>query len=320
MKRVIKINFTDFWEGFSKKDNFFYNLLSSRYAVEISDTPDFLFYSCYGRKFLNYKCTRIFYASENMRPDFLRCDYAISFDYIKKKNHFRLPLYHLYIIDGKDYYEKLTREITRQEAATLWKQKTKFCCMLVSNPHAKERINFFNALSKVKHVDSGGRYLNNIGYAVEDKPAFISDYKFVLAFENSSYPGYTTEKILEPLVANCIPVYWGNPLIENDFNGGAFVNANNYLHNDALIKRLLEIDENEELAIEMLIQKKIPDNAKDHLKVKQEVLEFFSKIITTNKRLPVALNRPIQLLIMSKELVIKIVHKLFKKSNLRQYA
>ena len=88
MKRVIKINFTDFWEGFRKKDNFFYNLLSSRYAVEISDTPDFLFYSCYGRKFLNYKCTRIFYASENMRPDFLRCDYAISFDYIKKKNHF----------------------------------------------------------------------------------------------------------------------------------------------------------------------------------------------------------------------------------------
>ena len=77
--------------------------------------------------------------------------------------------------------------------------------MLVSNPNSKERINFFNALSKVKKVDSGGRYLNNIGYVVEDKMALIKDYKFVFAFENSSFPGYTTEKILEPLIANCIP-------------------------------------------------------------------------------------------------------------------
>ena len=85
--------------------------------------------------------------------------------------------------------------------------------MLVSNPNAKEGIDFFNALSVVKHVDSGGRHLNKIGYSVDNKMEFIKDYKFVIAFENSSYPGYTTEKILEPLVAGCIPVYWGSPAV-----------------------------------------------------------------------------------------------------------
>lgn len=320
MKRVIKINFTDFWEGFNKKNNFFYNLLTFRYVVEISDTPDFLFYSCYGSKYLNYKCTRIFYASENIRPDFLRCDYAISFDYIKRNNHFRLPLYHLYIVDGKNYYERLTKKITREEAANLWKQKTKFCCMLVSNPNSKERINFFNALSKIKKVDSGGAYLNNIGYKIEDKLEFIKDYKFVFAFENSSYPGYTTEKILEPLVAHCIPIYWGNPLIEKDFNVACFVNAGNYGDYETLIEKLIEIDERDEVAADMIVQQKFAENAPDHLLVVKEVSNFLNKIINASRKLPVAQNKLIQAIVSGKSIVKKIKSKLLKRVSIFLYA
>ena len=41
----ININFSDFWPGFNKEDNYFYNLLKERFEVKISDNPDYLFFS-----------------------------------------------------------------------------------------------------------------------------------------------------------------------------------------------------------------------------------------------------------------------------------
>jgi len=43
----------------------------------------------------------------------------------------------------------------------------------------------------------------------DDKIETISNYKFAAAFENVSYPGYITEKIIDCLVAGVIPVYLG---------------------------------------------------------------------------------------------------------------
>ena len=40
--------------------------------------------------------------------------------------------------------------------------KTGFCNMVVSNPNAKKRIEFFHKLSQNKRVDSDGRHLYNI--------------------------------------------------------------------------------------------------------------------------------------------------------------
>ena len=37
-----------------------------------------------------------------------------------------------------------------------------------------------------------------------------------IAFENSSFPGYTTEKIFEPMLEGSIPIYWGNPRVDED--------------------------------------------------------------------------------------------------------
>ena len=54
MKEIIKINFSDFWPGFVKEDNYFYNLLAKKYDVKISQNPEILFYSCYGNNYLNF--------------------------------------------------------------------------------------------------------------------------------------------------------------------------------------------------------------------------------------------------------------------------
>ena len=42
------------------------------------------------------------------------------------------------------------------------------------------------------------------------KLKIISNHKFNIAFENSSYPGYVTEKITDAFIANTIPIYWGD--------------------------------------------------------------------------------------------------------------
>jgi hypothetical protein len=249
----IRIDFVDFWENMNKTNFYFFKLLSRKYTVIIDSVkPDLIFYSDYGFNYLKYNCKRIYWTGENIRPDFTGFDFGFTFDYNNNKKHYRLPLYSLYI-DGLGMSKKINDLKTKQEYVEVWNKKTKFCCMVVSNPRAKFRLDFFEKLSKVKLVDSGGKVLNNIGGPVPDKLAFIQDYKFVLAFENEMQDGYTTEKILEPAFKDCIPIYWGNKSIHLDFNPKRFINYHDFSSEEALINKIIEIDENPEVAVEMLM-------------------------------------------------------------------
>jgi hypothetical protein len=268
----IKINFTDFWPGFKKEDNFFLNLLSTKYDVELSDNPDFLIYSYRGQEFRNYKCIRIKFLGENIRPDFKECDFAFSFDFLPDNpNNFRLPLYALY-----DDMAKLVNK--RRDYKEILKTKTKFCCFVVSNKFAPERNKFFRLLSKYKRVDSGGRFMNNIGGPVENKVEFLKEYKFAIAFENSSYPGYTTEKILEPLLVDSIPIYWGNPLVYKDFNTNCFINCHDYKNMKEVIEKIIELDNNDDLLKDYLTRPIFPNNELPEYVDNKNILQQFDYI------------------------------------------
>lgn len=154
----IKIDFLDFWPDLVKTNNFFYNLLSEYYNVIIdSVNPELVFYSCFGYSHLKYNCRRIFFTGENTVPDFLACDFAFSFSFGQYKNHYRLPLYLFYIDDHK-MIEKLEMVRDKEENEKVWIKKTKFCSIVVSNPRAKKRIDFFNKLSQIKQLDLGEVY------------------------------------------------------------------------------------------------------------------------------------------------------------------
>jgi len=275
--KILKIKFVDFWYGFAPAENYFYNLLSSFYNVELSDDPELLIYSSYGRAYLNYKCIRIFYSAENLRPDFTGCDYAISFDYNKDPRHYRLPLYALYMNDA-GIAEKLTTNLSREEALRIWRSKTKFCCMVVSNAGSAKRLTFFKKLSLYKKVDSGGKVLNNTGGPVANKMEFIKDYRFVIAFENTSHAGYTTEKIIEPLIADCIPLYWGDPKVTNEFNAHSFLWLSNNKTEEQLIEEIKRIDNDEEMAVKFLMADKFVNNTIPLSICKETLLAFFHKI------------------------------------------
>lgn len=284
--KEIKVYFVDFWSDFDKTNNYFYNLLIQKYKVKIDKNPDLLFYSCFGEEYLTYNCTRIFYTGENIRPDFSACDFAFSFDYSKRKNHFRLPLYSLYI-DHHNMMNHLQTIETRDEARKIWSSKSKFCCMVVSNPNCMERIVFFKNLSEARQVDSGGGVLNNVGGRVANKFEFIKDYKFVISFENERWDGYTTEKIMEPIFKDCIPIYWGNKLIGKDFNVERFIDYSKYKSEKELIDKLLEIDQNDELAIDILLQPTFSKHKLTHEEEHVEVLQIISNIIDFPKK-PIA--------------------------------
>lgn len=280
--RNIKINFCDFWGHFDKTNNYFYNLLSKHFAVEISDQPDFLIYSCYGREHLKYSCYRILFNGENQRINWNACDYALSFEYLNDERHLRFANWMLYADPALLIGPK-------KKAEDILKGKAGFCSFVVSNQRSKKRINFFEKLSKYKKVDSGGKHLNNIGAPVTDKLEFIKKYKFNIAFENSVYPGYTTEKLFEPMLVNTIPVYWGNQLVGNDFNTASFINYNDFGSDEAVIEKIIELDNNDDLYLSMMKQDWYKDNRLPECANDEVLANWFEKIFSqAGKKKPVA--------------------------------
>lgn len=252
MKRL-KIRFVD-WPSTGELNtlgygsNSFLEIIEEKYEVEISENPDYLFYSDFGKEHLKYDCIRIYYTPENLVPDFNICDYAIGFHHLKFEDRYlRFPIYGLF--KYKSDYERAIRK--HQEIDI--NPKTRFCNFIYSNGNADaQREKFFNYLNRYKKVDSGGKYKNNIGSLVVDKFIFQQNYKFSIAFENSRMSGYTTEKIIQAFAAQTIPIYWGDPSIGQFFNEKAFINIQSYGSFDEVLERIIEIDNNPDLFFEIL--------------------------------------------------------------------
>ena len=88
----------------------------------------------------------------------------------------------------------------------------------VDYPH---RIGIFTKFNKAIGVDSYGKSCNNIKmdstrFTYTEKETYndnavniYSEYKFVLAIENTIKDMYFTEKLINPILANSIPIYYG---------------------------------------------------------------------------------------------------------------
>jgi len=297
--------FTDFWFPLTRENiqgSFLYGLLDKAFEIEITDkNPDAVIYSCFGFEHLKYSCPRIYYTGENKRPNFNHCDYAFSFDYPVNERNFRLPVYRLYT-----EYPQL---FEARDPDKVIAEDRKFCSFVNSNAKAKERIDLFDQLSKYRQVDSGGKVRNNVGGRVPDKVKFISDYKFNIAFENSSHPGYATEKLMEALVTNTIPIYWGDPKIGNDFNTKAFINYHDFESMDAVIEHVKKVDQDEGLYRQYLSEPLLVANKETDFCSEDKIIQRF-KDIFTSKKSPISaskknLQRWLYYLILAKHIVKK---------------
>lgn len=288
-KPELKVFFTDFWPNFEPKNNVFYNLLSERYEVIITENdPDILFFSVFGFEFQHFNCIRVFFSGENISPNFRHCDYSFSFDPpTADRRQYRLPQYYQYG-DPKELLKK-------PNIKKIMREKTKFCNFIYSNPDCKKRNAFFKKLSQYKKVDSAGRFMNNIGrplgMRVEDKWKFMKPYKFSITFENEEADYYSSEKIYEAMKVNSLPIYWGNPKIDIDFNPKSFLNYYDYGDDEALIEQIIEIDKNDDLYKKYLKQPFFHGNKLNEYVRKSNILKQLDYIVS-NKIEPVSAKSP----------------------------
>ncbi|MBT4121077.1 MAG: glycosyltransferase [Candidatus Magasanikbacteria bacterium] len=265
--KKIKIKICDF-DDKSEATHFGFlvlKILEKYYDVEFSEDPDYLFYHESTYEHLEYDCVKIFYTGENISPNFNLCDYAIGCDYMNfEDRYYRFPVYMMAtfynegekeMAGGFDFNKPIV--YTKDDLVG----KSDFCSFVYSNYLADTtRKIFFDKLSSYKKVNAGGGYLNNIGGRVGNKLEFELKHKFSIAFENSSRLGYTTEKIVTSLVANTIPIYWGNPEIGREFNKSRIINCHDYGSFDEVVERIKDIDENDDLYLQIVNEPIMAEN------------------------------------------------------------
>jgi len=187
----------------------------------------------------------------------------------------------------------LPPNFSRKDALQLMAQKTKFCAFLYSNPVAF-RDQFFHDMAKYyKPADALGCCCNP-----QSKPRCETDrlayngmietfydtavtkyepYKFVIAFENSDISGYITEKLVNPVLARAIPIYFGAPDIFSDgvFNPKSMIHVRDFPSYEACIAHVKKVDETPELYLDYLQQPLFVGNKLPHFFDSDYLLQKF---------------------------------------------
>lgn len=89
-------------------------------------------------------------------------------------------------------------------------------------------------MSEIKKVDTYDCTQGFKGFDLEVE--LYKPYKFVITFENTtSVDGYVSKKIIIPLLAGCIPIYYGNDCVREQFITNCFINAADFQNSDHCI-------------------------------------------------------------------------------------
>jgi len=259
-----------FWTGFIDKTDsnhieFFEDILKktkiSNYKITNNiDEANILFESIFNDSLINYKKWKykIHYSGEPRSNNYTDYDIVLNSDKTKN-NVIDLPLFTYYMY-GKNI--KLVQLIERPKITTI---PNNFCCFIVSNSSCEYRNKMFNLLNLYKKVDSYGKFANNMGgylkcnYWDEEFIQLISNYKFIICFENTKINTYITEKIINPFLANIIPIYWSTHHIKNMFNIDSilFLEDETDESYNNLINKIIELDNDDEKYLEYVNRIKI---------------------------------------------------------------
>ena len=288
--KTITICFTDMWTDFNPAYNFFTLLLESSFIEQKLDgykvvgisyeeckareiVPNMVIFGPFGQAWRTFPTSvpKAHFTGENTAPVreegvFLNMGFRQVLG--DDRGYLRLPLWMLEIdwfgadADKIVNPKPLPLDSVVNSYTDLIPRKTKFCSFIVTNGMNPVRNNAFKWLNAYKHVDSAGRLFNNVGDALFaglgggggelKKHEFLKDYKFSIAYENASSEGYTTEKILHAKAAGCIPIYWGDPMVNRDFDANGFLNAEKVNTPEDLIALVQKVENDDELYRKMM--------------------------------------------------------------------
>lgn len=261
------------WQGFNPDDYIINKILNKYFEMEQSDTPDYIIGSVYSKEALKYEGIRIFYTGENICPDFNMYDYAIGFEHLHYGD--RYTYVPNYIMNPK-YADDIQNMLIKHEKGIKAGDKVDFCSFVVSNGSADSmREHFFKELSKYKTVNSGGKYKNNIGLpnGVPDKFEFQRKHKFSMCFENSSHPGYITEKLIQGFAAGTVPIYYGASDVTSIFNEKAMIVVKDEYDIGRAIQQIIDVDSDDDLYKKIMDEPALVES--DYIDRIQKELEDF---------------------------------------------
>jgi hypothetical protein len=135
----------------------------------------------------------------------------------------------------KSIYD-LHEKIKFVPANTLWVKdlniypKTKLLSMIASNK-AWTHGHQLRVATKDKMIGKADIFGNGFN-EIAKKEDGLKDYMFSIAIENSSYPTYFTEKILDCFATGTIPIYWGSPDIGDHFNANGIIMLDDFSYED----------------------------------------------------------------------------------------
>jgi hypothetical protein len=227
--------FRGFWPNFTPHcavAKFFLEIVKNIYQEdEITTTSSFqeatiLFESCFDGTALIWKRWRsantddrrprtfLFSGESYNLPNWQNYDIVFSGETTSHPNVVPLPLYKLYLLDIGEPPQPEHRLMPDKDVL-----------VMISNPNGQFRSRFLEALeaSDLK-ITYAGRYKNNIGstfphaFGTPEFNTFATQFKFIITMENSQQENYITEKVLQGLFAENIPIYWGSPNIGNYIN------------------------------------------------------------------------------------------------------
>lgn len=282
---LINNEYTDF------KDTLFFECckqLEEKYEfVYEKKHPQYVLYDERSTKQLKYyDSIRIQWVFENVPPNFFENDYIIGLhNLVFGDRYFQYPMYALpeyrYLVNS--LREK--KPISREDA----EKKDLFCNFIYSNMCcSQERITWFEEIGKYKFVHAPGKLCHNtdpipVGdnwvETFEKKTEYQKQFKFSMAFENTSSPGYISEKIFNAFRADTIPIYWGDPEVENVINEESFINLSKYSNCDEAIEAIKRIDSDDELYYKMLSASpiKVVRNT-DFDRIDNELMAFLDRV------------------------------------------
>lgn len=236
------------------------------------------FVSCFAKREniqLSKRLRKVFFAPENLTDRFQEfddfmfgdVDLSIGFEYRNHPDYIRFPLWLLYFTTpdiknpGEEFVFKFSRE---------WDiDRPIFCSQIASHDERGNgrglRTKCSNSLGEIGHVLNVGRLLNNSNILkekyVDNTSFFLRDCRFNICLENSSSPGYVTEKIFRPLQSGAIPIYWGDSNPEVDV-----ITPNSYLRFDPnnpekLVREVADLEKNKNLRADFIKQPRIQSGA-----------------------------------------------------------
>ena len=224
---------------------------------------------------------RLFLTSKCELPDFNLIDYAFGHkDLSLDDRHFQLPGY---------FFSQWFDSLLTGTGASRRVERTRFCSYNFGDAGDHPvREKLFHRLSDYKFVHAHGAHLNNaepLERTSQEKGwhdalcSVLDQYKFAIVCEDVSSPGYTSARVVEALACGTIPIYWGNPLIEREFNPERLINLHCYDSIDSAVARIIEIDSSDTLFQHITEQPPFLPEQRQKLPTREDVVTLMSNIL-----------------------------------------